>query len=312
MEEILDTEVTQTIVVTQSNTHPMHDSVESSLPEAEILMPGQSSSQLEQDLPVTPIPESPIPVTAPTDTETQPPPLQSPVPPEPPLLKKKKKGRQIAAPSIRKQDVAAAQMFEERCRQLGVSIFFREQDVVRSLGFISAIQGEGKSFLSIITAQALAKDSSQPITLVDCNWEHPDIHRYFDIPATPGLAEWLRGECSPHAVRHRIQPNLTVIPAGNGREEAIRLLQQIKEQGLLNTFTTPDELYIVDLPAITSTGYGMLAASLVESLVVVVRAGVTPDGIIAETFRQIKDYPVYGVLLNQQKSHIPEWIRRLL
>jgi len=72
------------------------------------------------------------------------------------------------------------------------------------------------------------------------------------------------------------------------------------------------DLLIVDLPAIMTTAYGSLAASLVESLVVVVRAGVTPEAVIAETCMQLMDLPVQGVILNQLESRIPRWIRNLL
>jgi protein-tyrosine kinase len=226
--------------------------------------------------------------------------------------KQVKKGKRARPQPVNKHDVAIAEMLRERCRQLCLATFFREHAPVRSLGFTSSIAGEGKSFLSAITAQILAEDSTTPVTLLECNWAHPHLHEYFGFTPTPGFAEWLREECSETAIRHQVGHNLTVIPAGDGKQGAMKLLQKVQQNGFLNTLACSNELLIVELPAIVTTGYGSLAARLVESIIIVVRAGITPDGMIAETCAQLKDLPVDGIVLNQIQSRIPRWIRRIM
>ena len=132
------------------------------------------------------------------------------------------------------------------------------------------------------------------------------------IPAAPGLADWLRQECSEEDIRHPVHENLTVIPSGNGSHDSVRLLQHMRQQGLGTLFAAPGELLIVDLPPIVTVGHGALAASLVDALIIVVRAGVTSDLLIAETCAQLEDLPVEGVILNQAASRIPRWLRQLL
>lgn len=241
-----------------------------------------------------------------------PPIVETPSPPAKLVYTKKPSVKKPQATKLNKRDAASARMLQERCRQLCLSLFFRESAPVRSLGFTSSIHGEGKSFLALVTAQVLAHDSSEPVTLIECNWEHPSLHEYFDIPATPGLAEWLRGTCDEDDIRYQVDGNLTVIPAGNGSQDAVKLLKQVQKNGLLKTFQHPNELYILDLPPIVTTGYGSLAASLLDSIVVVVRAQVIPDKMIAETCTQLKDMPVHGIILNQGESRIPDWLRQLL
>ena len=200
----------------------------------------------------------------------------------------------------------------QRCRQLCLNLFLNEHSTIRSLGFTSAMGGEGKTFLAVASAIELSNDSSSPVTLLECNWEHQSLHEYFDLPATPGLAEWLRGECDEMDVRYQISSNLTIIPAGNGRLQAVQLLQLMRDRGILDMSTRPHELLIAELPPIITAAYGSLAARLVESLVMVVRAGATPDKLIAEANEQLKDMPVHGVVLNQIESRIPRWIRQML
>ncbi len=241
-----------------------------------------------------------------------PPVVETPFPPAKVVYTKKPSARKPQVTKLNKRDAANARILQERCRRLCLSLFFRENAPVRSLGFTSSIHGEGKSFLALVTAQVLARDSADPVTLIECNWEHPSLHEHFDIPATPGLAEWLRGTCDEDDIRYQVDGNLTVIPAGNGSQDAVKLLKQVQKNGLLKTFKHPNELYILDLPPIATTGYGSLAASLLDSIVIVVRAQVIPDKMIAETCTQLKDLPVHGIILNQGESQIPDWLRQLL
>jgi Mrp family chromosome partitioning ATPase len=201
--------------------------------------------------------------------------------------------------------------FEERCRKLALTLFVDFDTNVRSLGITSAIAGEGKSFVAVTLARLLAKSVKNPVTLLECNWEHPCIHEYFSLPAEPGLAEWLRDECEESAVRHRIHSNFTIIPAGNGRDDAVKLLQLLQGKKITDGFLQGDGLLLIDLPPIVSVAYGALAASIVEELLIVVHTGATTNPMIAEMLYQLRDLRIQGVILNQMKSRIPRWIRWL-
>lgn len=212
-----------------------------------------------------------------------------------------------------RREIANLHMLKERCRQLCLSLFFRRDTTVSSIGFTSSIPGEGKSYLASMTALALAQDIHVPVTLVECNWEHPSLHEVFECAPMPGLAEWLRGECDEHEMRRHITQNLTVIPAGRGSQDAVRLLQQMRKDDLKSLFSALGEQYfILDLPPVVSTGYGALAASLADTLFMVVRSGVTTDRMIAETCEQLKDVSLQGIIMNQEQSHVPNWIRQLM
>jgi Mrp family chromosome partitioning ATPase len=241
-----------------------------------------------------------------------PPVVDGPLPPDITVDTKKTPRKKPQLAVSNKRGAVQARMLQEHCRQLCLSLFYREQAPIRSLGFTSSIAGEGKSFVAAVTAQGLARDSREPVTLVECNWDHPSQHEYFGIPATPGLAEWLCGTCEEEAIRYQVESNLTVIPAGHGAHNAVKLLQQIQQQGLLHLFAHAEGFYIIDLPPIITSGYGSLAASLPESLVLVVRAQVIPESMVVETCTQLRDVPIHGIILNQGDSRIPRWLRHLL
>lgn len=249
--------------------------------------------------------------------------MTTPDPAVPPLapdnLASKKQGRKQqkqSHPASGKPNLTPEQLkaylMQERCRHLCLSIFFREQTTVRSLGFTSSVRGEGKSFLASISARSLARDSGNPVTLLECNWEHPRVHEYFGIASSPGLAEYLRGEVNERGIRYQVDSNLTIIPAGNGQRDAVTLFQRLRRSGSLNALCQPNELLIVDLPPVLTTAYGALIASLVDALLIVVQAHMTSQALIAETCSQLSSLPIEGLLLNQVESHIPRWLQHLL
>jgi hypothetical protein len=67
---------------------------------------------------------------------------------------------------------------------------------LRVLLFTSALRGEGKSTTVAFLAAALAAHPGRMILAVDLDFRRPRLSTYFDVPARPGLAEVLRGECS--------------------------------------------------------------------------------------------------------------------
>ncbi len=224
----------------------------------------------------------------------------------------KKLGKAAPAQRLSGSQVAEADRLRVQCGQLCASLFFDERTAVRSLGFTSAIDGEGKSFLARLAALVMAMDNNIPVTLLECDWAHPCFNDIFDLEQGPGLAEWLRGECELEAIRQPVRGNLTVIRAGDAKQDTIRLLQQLRNRGVLEVLKRPDEVLIVDLPSIVTTAYGALAASIVESLVLVLCMGVTSDSDVADAFSHLKGLHVHGVILNQVKSRMPRWLRQIL
>jgi Mrp family chromosome partitioning ATPase len=203
-------------------------------------------------------------------------------------------------------------LVQRQCLKLGLSIFSRPHKPARSLGFTSAIAGEGKSFLASALAVALAKHARRSITLVDCNWEHPAMYALFDLPESPGLAEWARGECSLTEIRHEVAPHLTVIPAGMALGGAIEVTRKLAAGGMHQLLADADEVLIADMASVLTTVYSAPLAQLLDAVALVVRAGVTWDTYIAEARHELEDATVEGLILNATMSRIPRWLQRIL
>lgn len=203
-------------------------------------------------------------------------------------------------------------LIQNQCLKMSLNLFNRPQRHTRSLGFTSAIPGEGKTLIASLTASALADRSHRSVTLVDCNWENPSLHAQLGVPNSPGLAEWLRRECDLADIRHSISPYLTVIPSGDASQDALALAERFRAIGATAILTLPEELLIADLPSALTTDYGALIAQALDAVLLVVRAGVTQEAYIAEASRELMEASVEGTVLNATRSSIPRWLLRLL
>jgi Mrp family chromosome partitioning ATPase len=201
-------------------------------------------------------------------------------------------------------------LLQRQCLKMALSIFAAAQ--VRSLGFTSAIAGEGKTFLASATAAALAKKANRPVVLVDCNWEHPSLHTLYNLPDAPGLAEWARGECELSEIRHQVAPMLTVIPAGMALGDNVNITRKLSAHSIDSLLIDMNEVMIADLPAVLTSAYGAQLAQELDAVTLVVRARTTWDSFVAEAHHELEDAQLEGVILNATQSRIPRWIQRML
>lgn len=201
-------------------------------------------------------------------------------------------------------------LLQRQCLKMALSIFATAQ--VRSLGFTSAIAGEGKTFLASATASALASKAHRPVTLVDCNWEHPSLHALYNLADAPGLAEWARGECELSEIRHQVSPMLTVIPAGTALGDAINITRKLSAHSIDLLLVESNEVLIADLPPVLTSSYGAQLAQELDAVTLIVRARTTWDSFVAEAHHELENAQLEGVILNATQSRIPRWIQRML
>lgn len=203
-----------------------------------------------------------------------------------------------------------ATLLQRQCLKMALSIFSTAQ--VRSLGFTSAVAGEGKTFVASATAAALAMKASRPVVLVDCNWEHPTLHSLYNLPDSPGLAEWARGECELSEIRHQVSPLLTVIPAGEALSDSVSITRKLSSHSIDSLLVDMNEVLIADLPAVLTSAYGSQLAQELDAITLVVRARTTWDSFVAEAQHELENAQLEGVILNATQSRIPRWIQRML
>src|SRR5580658_6150997 len=84
---------------------------------------------------------------------------------------------------------------------------------------------EGKSFTAVNLALAQAHLAESSVLLADFDLRRPILHTLFQIDRSPGLSDYLTGQCSfPQALRRLEGMNLYLLPAGLPVKNPLELL----------------------------------------------------------------------------------------
>lgn len=196
----------------------------------------------------------------------------------------------------------------EYFRRIYLSLQSTNTDVIPTIGITSAVDGEGKSTIALGVATAMAADMDSPIVLVELNLTRPSVHKNLGIPSRPGLSEYLRGECSlPNALR-QITENLFVLPAGDCRDNPTRLVRMLTRANLLLRMDNSGARIVLDLPPVLTSSYGVLVSSMADAVVMVVRAGHTPEKMVKDAIARLDESTLRGIVLNSARASIPTWL----
>jgi capsular exopolysaccharide synthesis family protein len=192
--------------------------------------------------------------------------------------------------------------YNEAIRTVRSSILLSGDDPrLRSLLVTSASPGEGKSTIASQLAATHALQGQRTL-LIDGDLRRPRIHRRLGISSGIGLSSVLLREASWREALSTVEglPALDVLPAGPPLRRATDLigrgLAEIIDQAVLDY-----DLVIVDGPPMLGFAEPLQMATIVDSVVVVVRAGQTSRKMVAtvlNTLTRLRAH-VTGLVLNQ-------------
>ncbi len=110
----------------------------------------------------------------------------------------------------------------------------------------SAVGGEGKTTLASQVAMSLAFSGRRTL-LVDFDLRRPALHRVFDVPNDPGVAELLRAECGlGEAISRTEAGNLSILAAGRPTRESEAFVANGQVGRLFEEFRRDYEFVVVD------------------------------------------------------------------
>lgn len=182
-----------------------------------------------------------------------------------------------------------------------------------TLAVCSAMAGEGKTTVSLGLAVTLAQDfPERRVLLVETDFQKPVLAADFELPANPGLADCLMdGQPIETAYRSTVLENLDLLPAGGPTESPGRLLRSSRMATATDLMRARHDIVILDVPAILVSSDSLLLTGLADGVLLVVRGGVTPSALVSRALAQIDETKLRGVVLNESRSAIPTWLRRL-
>ncbi|MDQ3266333.1 MAG: CpsD/CapB family tyrosine-protein kinase [Myxococcota bacterium] len=176
----------------------------------------------------------------------------------------------------------------------------REVRGMKTIAITSSMPGEGKTLTSVNLALTAARANlDRRILLIDADLRRGQVAQALGIRSKPGLTELLAGEVEVRDVVRRFQSTrLAVIPAGETPEDPTQVLASARmKQFLARVRESFDEVYI-DLPPTLPFADAAIASPLVDGVLMVVRANVTPMRMVNQAIDQLNGAPVVGCVLN--------------
>src|SRR2546425_385847 len=175
----------------------------------------------------------------------------------------------------------------------------RDKQPVRTLLVTSAVPGEGKTFVSLNLALAIARQHERRALLIDADLRASRLHVRLGAPSAPGLSDYLSGKADEFSILQADpKVELFLIPAGRPEANPSELLANGKLKGFLNGISPVFDWVIVDAPPILVVADAGIIAEFCDGVIVVVRAGETAHDLVKTTLQEFRGNNLLGVVLN--------------
>lgn len=178
----------------------------------------------------------------------------------------------------------------------------------KSFLITSSNRGEGKSTIASWLAVTIAQFPKKKVLLVDADLRRPRVHRIFGVDNPTGLKECLSREADPmDVVKNTELPNLDLVTAGERTHSPGKLFESDLLKEVLNKFSFYYDTVIVDSAPVLAVSDTLFLCSEIETVMLVVLAGVTPKEVVIRTKNVLLDSRanVAGVVLNNATQVLP-------
>ncbi|MBI3597381.1 MAG: CpsD/CapB family tyrosine-protein kinase [Nitrospirae bacterium] len=192
----------------------------------------------------------------------------------------------------------------EQYRVLGAKLNKLSKDLgPRIIAVTSSIRNEGKTLTSINLSIAMAKDFYRHVLLVETDFKSPMLSRLLGRKMNGGVANILskRTDLASVAMTY-FDGRLTVLPAGKSLGDDLRLLDSDQFRDFLGQMKTQYDYILLDLPPILPLADANVVTQLADGVIMVVRAGHTPQHIVKRAMAELDTRKVLGVVLNDVSS----------
>jgi non-specific protein-tyrosine kinase len=173
----------------------------------------------------------------------------------------------------------------------------------RAIMVTSPRSGDGKTLTAVNLAITFAKEHRQTVLLVDADLKKPSVHRVMGFDSGLGLADHLLQGTPLHEIM--VWPGIEkmcVVSGGHPVVESTELLASPTMGALVEEMKAryADRYVLFDAPPILDGADAIAFAQLVDCVLLVVRAGVTPYEEIGKAVESIPPDKFLGFVFNRQ------------
>src|SRR2546430_613045 len=189
-------------------------------------------------------------------------------------------------------------------------LLFTARLAPKTLLITSSLPGEGKTTTAVNTAITLAQTGAS-VVIIDADMRRPRLRSIFDLPEREGLSSILSSETKPedmlHAIHRDEATGLNVLASGPIPPNPAELLGSEQMRKLIAVLSGAFTHIVIDSPPVSSFTDGVLIASMVDGVLLVVHGGESSRGGVRRSRQLLTDVgaKIFGVVLNNvsARSH---------
>lgn len=192
----------------------------------------------------------------------------------------------------------------EAYRQLRTSVLLSTAGhAPKTLLVTSSVPSEGKTTTAVNTAISLSQTGAS-VLVIDADMRRPRIHSIFQKDNREGLSTILSREMTENEVLSVIKryenSSLHLLSSGPIPPNPAELIGSDQMRRLIKTLERNFTHIVIDSPPIASFTDGVLVASMVDGVLLVVHAGKSSRGIVRRSRQLLYDVgaKIFGVVLN--------------
>lgn len=192
----------------------------------------------------------------------------------------------------------------EAYRQLRTSILLSTAGhAPKSLLITSSLPSEGKTTTATNTAISLAQTGAK-VLIVDADMRRPRLHNVFNITNGEGLSTLLSSESTDAEVKRVVKVDegtqMHILTSGPIPPNPAELIGSEQMASLLTRLQKHYTHVVIDSPPITSFTDGVLIASMVDGVILVVHSGKSSRQVVRRAKQLLQDVGsrILGVVLN--------------
>ena len=152
--------------------------------------------------------------------------------------------------------------------------FYGLDQPIHSLVVTSPSAGEGKSETVANLAVTMAQSGKRTI-LVDCDLRRPQLHALFDLPAEPGLTNFMLEDMAEIPLQTTGVDNLWLLSSGPTPPNPADLLGTGKMDALIAALLERADIVLFDAPPVAAVTDAAILGTKVDGVLLVIQAGKT-------------------------------------
>lgn len=178
----------------------------------------------------------------------------------------------------------------------------RNERRLKSILVTSAAPAEGKTLTAVNLALTFAQEIDKKVLLIDCDLRRPSVHKLIGLDQPQGLTDFLEKKIpSSEAIVVTRISNFSVMPAGRIPENPAELLNTEVMRDFVTASSEQYDWVILDSPPLIPLADTEMISSMVDGIMLVVRANQTPASLITNCIDRLKGKNILGFVFNGSK-----------